>query len=89
MRSTPVFLLKDNLAELERCGLVAENITMIGGISNSAVCVDIVSEMLGRPISVANGQAAGAIGAALLAGIGVGMYQTEKDAFSVLDTNRK
>ena len=54
---------------------------MIGGISNSAVCVKIVSEVLGRPVKVANGQAAGAIGAAMLAGIGAGFYVNEKDAY--------
>lgn len=77
-------ILKENLDALEKCGLKAEKITMIGGISNSLDCVKIVSEVLERPIRVANGQAAGAIGSALLAGIGVGIYKNEKDAFSVL-----
>ena len=78
------FILKDNLENLERCGLKAEKVTMIGGISNSADCVKIVSEVLKRPIRVANGQAAGAIGAALLGGIGVGVYKNEKDAYCVI-----
>ncbi len=77
-------ILKENLEALEECGLKAEKITMIGGISNSAVCVKIVSEVLGRPIKVANGQAAGAIGSAMLAGIGVGVYKNEKEAYAVL-----
>jgi len=78
------FILKDNLEQLEKCGLRAEKITMIGGISNSADCVKIISEVLERPVRVANGQAAGAIGAALLGGIGAGVYKNEKDAFSRL-----
>ena len=57
---------------------------MIGGISNSKVCVKIVSEILKRPVNVANGQAAGAIGAALLGGIGVGIYKNEKEAYKVI-----
>ena len=57
---------------------------MIGGISNSAECVKVVSEVLRCPVKVANGQAAGAIGAAMLGGIGVGIYKNEKDAFSYL-----
>ena len=57
---------------------------MIGGISNSNDCVNIVSEVLGRPIRVANGQVAGAVGAAMLGGIGVGIYKNEKEAFSYL-----
>ncbi len=74
-------MLKDNLNSLRKCGLIADQITMIGGITNSAVCVNIVSEILGIPISVVNGQSAGAVGAALLAGIGVGVFQNEKQAF--------
>ena len=62
----------------------AEKVTMIGGISNSSDCVKIVSEVLEKPIRVANGQAAGAVGAALLGGIGVGIYKNEKEAFSVI-----
>lgn len=77
-------ILKENLENLEKCGLRAEKITMIGGISNSAECVRVVSEVLQRPIKVSNGQAAGAVGAALLGGIGVGVYKNEKDAYSVI-----
>ena len=77
-------LLKDNLELLEKCGLKAEKITMIGGISNSKVCVDIVSKVLERPVMVSNGQGAGAVGACLLAGIGVGIYKSEKDAYSAI-----
>ena len=77
-------LLKDNLELLEKSGLKAEKITMIGGISNSKVCVDIVSEVLERPVMVSNGQGAGALGACLLAGIGVGIYENEKEAYKVL-----
>lgn len=77
-------ILKENLDTLEKCGLKAKKVTMIGGISNSKDCVRIVSEILERPIKIANGQAAGAIGAALLGGIGIGIYKNEKDAFSVI-----
>lgn len=74
-------ILKENLENLEKKGLTAEKITMIGGISNSSVCVKIVSEVLERPVRVANGQAAGAIGAALLGGIGIGLFENEEEAF--------
>lgn len=77
-------ILKENLEALEKCGLRAGKITMIGGISNSSVCVKIVSEVLDRPVKVANGQAAGAIGAAMLAGIGAGVYKNEKDAYAII-----
>lgn len=82
-------ILKENLEALEKCGLRAEKITMIGGISNSTDCVNIVSEVLEKPICVANGQSAGAIGAALLSGIGVGIYKDEKRAFSHFEAQNK
>lgn len=78
-------ILKENLNSLEKCGLKAEKITMIGGISNSDVCVGIVSEVLERPVFVSNGQAAGAVGACLLAGIGIGIYKNEKDAYYTIN----
>ena len=74
--------LKENLAVARECGLRADKITMIGGITNSATCVKIVAEVLGQDITVVNGQAAGAVGACMLAGIGVGVYKDEKDAFN-------
>ncbi|MBO7519261.1 MAG: hypothetical protein J6T73_00640 [Clostridia bacterium] len=75
-------ILKNNLKSLEKSGLKAEKITMIGGISNSPVCVKIISEVLGKPVNVVNGQCAGAVGACMLAGIGVGIYKDEREAFS-------
>ncbi|MBO4734400.1 MAG: FGGY-family carbohydrate kinase [Clostridia bacterium] len=75
------YILKENLKTLEKCGLSAEKITMIGGISNSPVCVRIISEILGKPVKVVNGQCAGAVGACLLAGIGAGIYKDEREAF--------
>ncbi len=76
------FKLKGNLAALEQSGLKADKVTMIGGISNSPVCVGIVSEVLEKPISVVNGQCAGAAGSCMLAGIGIGLYRDERDAFA-------
>lgn len=73
--------LKENLKAVRECGLRADKITMIGGITNSGTCVKIVAEVLGQDITVVNGQAAGAVGACMLAGIGVGNYRDEKDAF--------
>lgn len=83
------YILKSNLETLQKFGLKAEKITMIGGISNSPVCVKIVSEVLKKPVSVVNGQCAGAVGACLLAGIGVGFYKDEREAFSRVRATEK
>lgn len=78
------YKLKNNLKELREFGLLANKITMIGGITNSSVCVDIISQILEMQIEVVNGQSAGAIGSCLLAGIGIGVYEDEKQAYSVM-----
>lgn len=83
------YILKSNLEALEKTGLAAEKITMIGGISNSAVCVKIISEVLGKPVSVVNGQCAGAIGSCMLAGIGAGLYKDEREAFLRFEASKK
>lgn len=75
------YILKSNLENLEKCGLNANRVTMIGGISNSPICVKIVSEVLGMPVRVVNGQCAGAVGSCLLAGVGIGLYRDEAEAF--------
>lgn len=81
------FILRENLASVEQCGLNADRITMIGGISNSPICVDIVSKVLEKPVRRANGQVAGAVGSCMLAGIGLGLYRNERDAFSRIKEN--
>ncbi len=74
-------LLKKNLADLRECGLAADRITIIGGITNSKICTDVIAEVLELPLKVVNGQSAGAVGSALLAGLGVGIDESEGVAF--------
>lgn len=77
-------LLRDNLAKLRGIGLRADRIVAVGGITNSPVSVGIISEVLGQPVAVVNGQSAGAVGSCLLAGIGVGAFPGEKRAFEIM-----
>ncbi len=82
-------LLKKNLKELEGYGLYANSITAIGGITNSKIATNIISNVLEREIKVVNGQSAGAVGSCLLAGMGTGLYKDEFEAFSVMDSHNK
>ncbi|MBQ9545536.1 MAG: hypothetical protein IJV00_10470 [Clostridia bacterium] len=74
-------LLKENLEKLKTCGLRAERITAIGGITNSPICTRVLGEVIGQDVKTVNGQSAGAVGSALLAGMGIGLYGSEKEAF--------
>lgn len=75
-------LLKKNFKEAEEKGFSTEKVTMVGGITNSSVCMQVIAETLEKDIKVVNGVVSGAAGAAMLAGIGVKTYQNEMDAFS-------
>ena len=74
-------LLKDNFALAAEKGLKLDSVRMIGGITNSAICMQVIADVLERPITVVNGVNAGAVGAAMLAAIGVGDFEDEKHAF--------
>lgn len=78
-------LLKRNLLIAEEKGLTVNRVTMVGGMTNSAVCVKIIAETIGRDIRVVNGVSAGAVGAAMLAGIGAGTFRDERDAFAKMN----
>ena len=83
------YKLKENLGELEKCGLHADRITAVGGITNSPVCTRIISEIMERDIGVINGQSAGAVGSCLLAAVGTGYFKTEKEAFAAMKEHLK
>lgn len=78
-------LLKTNLDDAAKKGLKSDKITMVGGITNTAVCMQIIADTLGCEITVVNGVSAGAAGAAMLAGIGAGVYADEADAFAKMN----
>ena len=74
-------LLKQSFIVADKKGLPAEHITMVGGITNAPVCVQVIADTLERDIKVVNSVSAGAVGAAMLAGIGVKAFTNEKEAF--------
>ncbi|MDO9581194.1 MAG: FGGY family carbohydrate kinase [Bacteroidales bacterium] len=79
-------LLKEKLQELNLYGFHFEQAKMVGGPANSPVWPGIIEEITGIKLNVGD-QSAGAKGAAMLAGIGVGIYQNEQDALKVWNSN--
>lgn len=77
--------LKKNLKKANAINLYSDKITMVGGVTNSPVCMQIIADTLGKEIRVVNGVSAGAVGAAMLAGIGTKIFKNEKGAFSKLN----
>lgn len=76
------FELHNRIEGYAKVGIAAERLTMVGGPSESPVWPQIVSDVTGLAIRISsNGQHAGAIGAAILAGIGTGLYRDEADGW--------
>lgn len=75
-----VNLLKDRLDILKEQGISANSAVMVGGPSENPMWIKIIKEICGIPVKVTHGAVAGAVGAAVLAGIGVGLYKDEQHA---------
>lgn len=78
-----VSLLKDKLDILKDMGISPKSAVMVGGPSENLLYREIIEEMCGISVNVLHGASAGAVGAAMLAGIGVGIYENEAVACRV------
>jgi len=78
------FLLKAQIDKLEANGTRFAAATMVGGPSETFPWPQIVADVLGMDIRTVNGSCAGAAGAAMVAGIGAGLYSDERDALKQL-----
>lgn len=74
------YLLLQQVEKLAAAGLSFTSVTMVGGPSETAPWPQIVADVLGREVVTVNGSCAGAVGAAIVAGIGAGLYRNEEEA---------
>ena len=74
-------LLHEKMLGLQAHGFHYERAVMVGGPSLSPLWPQIVAEIMGITVTV-GGRSAGARGAAMLAGIGIGLYRDEYDALA-------
>jgi len=80
------FGLRRVLDELARLAPVAEPLTLVGGGANSPLWRQIYADVYGRRVArAAIGQQAAALGAALVAGVGAGVWRD----FSILESIAK
>ena len=77
-----VRLLKDKLDELKVHGITADTAVMVGGPSENPLWIKIIEDICSINVKVVHGAVAGAMGAAMLGGVGIGVYKDEQDAFS-------
>ncbi len=79
--------MRRKIERLAEAGIEAERIAMVGGPSESPVWPQIVAEIIGLELKLINGQTAGAVGAAILAAIGAGLFRNEREAFEAMGGN--
>lgn len=74
------FSLLHNLEAAESCGVVIDELRAMGGSANSRLWTQIKSDITGKRITVPSADTATTLGAAILAGVGIGMYSDFDDA---------
>jgi len=74
------FALKDSLELIKDKGVKVKEIRAIGGGAKSRVWQQILADILGEEINLLNVEEGPALGAALIAGVGVGVYGSFAEA---------
>lgn len=84
-----VYLLKERLDMLAEKGISATSAVMVGGPSEDTYWIELIQEICGIDVRVIHGQFAGAVGAAVIAGVGVGVYESEAAAHKRFKTKER
>lgn len=74
------YSLRHNLEIAEQAGAEVSVLRAMGGSANSLLWTQIKSDITGKPIVVPASDTATTLGAAILAGVGVGMYESFEEA---------
>jgi xylulokinase len=80
----PALRMRYNIERLAKVGIKADRIAMVGGPAESPVWPRIVAEITGLELRLINGQTAGAVGAAILAAVGAGLFRDERESFAAM-----
>jgi sugar (pentulose or hexulose) kinase len=83
------YLLRNKIGKLTDGGPGLNRIVMSGGPSQSPVWTQIVADVTGIPLILAGGQCAGALGAAVMAGVGAGTFKDENEGFQTLKVDSR
>lgn len=83
------YSLRHNLETAERAGAHAETLRSMGGAANSRLWTQLKADITGKKIDVPSADTATALGAAILAGVGTGVYRDFEDAVGRTVTVRR
>lgn len=76
------FALRHNLETAEDCGVQAQVLRAMGGAANSRLWTQMKADVTGKRIVVPSSDTATTWGAAMLAGVGVGLFPSFEEAVS-------
>lgn len=79
------YSLRHNLEVAKEAGAGVEVLRAVGGSANSRLWTQIKADITGKPILVPSSDTATTLGAALLAGVGVGMYESFEEAVALTE----
>lgn len=77
------YSLRHNLETAEQAGAKVEVLRAVGGAANSLLWTQIKADVTGKIIEVPSSDTATTLGAAILAGVGIGMYDSFEEAVSL------
>ena len=83
------FSLKHNLEVAKEAGAKVSVLKAMGGSANSLLWTQIKSDVTGKPIVVPSSDTATTLGAAILAGVGIGLYKDFEEAVALTVENRR
>ncbi|MBE6542167.1 MAG: hypothetical protein E7672_06950 [Ruminococcaceae bacterium] len=78
-----VKLLAAEIDRLASFGIIVKEAVMVGGPSERPLWSEIIAEKTGMTVRVMHGAFAGAIGAAIVAGVGCSIFESEEEAYDV------
>lgn len=74
------FALRDNLEIVKKAGVAIKEIRVTGGGARNSFWLQTLADILGLPVKPIESPEGGALGAAILAGVGVGVYKNFAEA---------
>ncbi len=83
------YALKHNLDAAKEAGAEVSVLRAMGGSANSRLWTQIKSDITGKPIIVPSSDTATTLGAVILAGVGVGMYESFEEAVELTVKDRR
>ena len=78
-----------NFEILKDSGLNIEKVTMVGGGAKNRVWPQVVADVLGIPVEIPGQKDPECLGAAILAGVGAGLYSSIDEAVSMFHDSRE